>query len=448
MALTEVLVFTELAHPRLHYALAHLFQGASISTTSDKVAWLKAGGSKLWYDHSAPPAKSLHIVPTKAEIWLGDNGHVPAVPQVVMTQWQDMVVPIIYPTGGHLGYDAVAAVFYMLSRAAEHGADVPLDKLGRYTGRPELKRLYKNAVPVVDLWRLQCAWVLEQLATPAQLSVPIVNGEAATPALSISMDIDNWFAFKGKPASLQLLGVTRDLLKLGPAPVLQRLSTMVSGNDPFDPVKSFEAIGNKPLTAFVLAAQERSALDKNLPLSTLPLNDTAKEHPEVSWAWHPSTAGGSAAEMGNLTIWQQELDNLKAKLPILKPSSRFHYLKFRPEVHYPALLQLGIREDHSLLFANMAGWRAGTSKPFRWFSLAENEEKPLTIHPAVTMDTRLAERFYKSPDAAANWLAETYLIPNKKLGLQVHLVIHNESLSQYGPWRGFHTFLAAIKMWL
>lgn len=434
--------------PRVAYAWQYLVPDAVLCT--NVVQWQAHNGPKIWYATTPPPAKALHIQPAARELWLEG---IPPLATPFLLPWAAETVPVLYASRGHLGFDPVAACFFMLSRAAEyHTSENSHDAMGRYKGHASLQRLYKHPIPVVDLWRHILYAALQALSFSA--SVP---DEFKYQGLRLSMDIDNWYAFKQKPVGVQMGGSVRDLFKFGPAQVLKRMSTWLGKADPFDPAHSLRWLaalheGNNieghSFTAFVLAAQTRSTYNKNLPVHTLPIQELEAQYPWVRWAWHPSVVDLSLSDDEVLKTWQQEYTALKAQHPALIAESRFHYLAFQLPRHYRLLLKLGIKADHSMLFARQAGWRAGMAYPFRWYDLEADAATDLEVHPALTMDTRLAERFRKAPADAIHWL-------KKKFGTRaatmptpcLPLVLHNESLSGYGPWKGFGQLLPLLNAW-
>ena len=448
------LVYTTIQSPRLTYALEHLL--GAVSQTADSTKWMDHQGPRLWYHASAPPSLGLHICPTAETVW--EVGTLPAVPSPILSENQlpdgsPYALPILYPTGGHLGYDAVAATFYMLSCAAEYDtnktslklvtplADLPdfndfLDEHNRFRGNPKLKRIYKNSLPVLDLWKGQ---VLQSLR---HLGFEVAN-LPAQPRLRLSLDIDNWYAFKGKPLWKQIGGAVRDLFLFGPMSVVQRLQVLVGAMvDPFDPNRTFDLLKEYPIDVFILNAQQQGPYDKNSPTKANLLAALQNKYPNIRIGIHPSYQGGENG--ANPSVWQKELDDLSQKIKQPITSSRFHYLHFRMPKHYRQLIELGITEDHSLMFANTPGWRAGTALPFYWYDLEAEKATNLTIYPQLLMDTRLVELYRRQPQEAAEWVLKTYINPLEAQGLPLPLVLHNESQGNYGVWRGWAGFLRGV----
>ncbi|HME11391.1 MAG TPA: polysaccharide deacetylase family protein [Candidatus Acidoferrum sp.] len=81
----------------------------------------------------------------------------------------------------------------------------------------------------------------------------------------------------------------------------------------------------------------------------------------------------------------READRLREALGVKYPGGRQHYLRWSPAT-WLDWEACGLRYDSSVGFADQLGFRAGTSVPYRPWSIAENRELDLIEVPLLLMD--------------------------------------------------------------
>ncbi|MDA7803939.1 polysaccharide deacetylase family protein [Crocinitomix sp.] len=120
--------------------------------------------------------------------------------------------------------------------------------------------------------------------------------------------------------------------------------------------------------------------------------------------------------------------------------SRQHFLRLRIPDSYQVLNEIGMKEDHSMGFADNIGFRAGTSFPFHFFDLIKNEKTELKIIPFAYMDSALKDYLKMSPDSA---IAEIKNLLNevKEVGGEFNFIWHNSSIHGTDEWQGWRTVL-------
>ena len=87
-------------------------------------------------------------------------------------------------------------------------------------------------------------------------------------------------------------------------------------------------------------------------------------------------------------------------------------------------------------YADVPGFRAGTSFPFPWFDLKINEATSLLIHPVVVMDSTLNSYLRLSPQQAKETID---LLRNevRAVGGEFTSLWHNETVAERGVWKGW-----------
>jgi hypothetical protein len=146
---------------------------------------------------------------------------------------------------------------------------------------------------------------------------------------------------------------------------------------------------------------------------------------------HPSYRSNQSFE-----ILKEEYDVFSEILGKRPEISRQHFLIVKMPETYNRIISLGIKHDYSMGFASRPGFRAGTSRPFRFYDLKNEKETDLTIHPFVMMDVTL--RQYLKLDVAVAMEKVTDMSDKlRSVNGLFTLLWHNESLCNTGEWKGW-----------
>jgi hypothetical protein len=103
---------------------------------------------------------------------------------------------------------------------------------------------------------------------------------------------------------------------------------------------------------------------------------------------------------------------------------------------YRNLLSVGIKEDYTMAFADVPGFRGGTCTSFFWYDLEKEFITDLLVHPITVMDQTLKKYLELSPEKAIHLLDELLLNVEKVNGDFIS-IWHNESISDFGTWKGW-----------
>ena len=74
--------------------------------------------------------------------------------------------------------------------------------------------------------------------------------------------------------------------------------------------------------------------------------------------------------------------------------NRYHYLDTREPRDMQTLIDVGITDDFTLGYADVAGFRLGTCRPVKWINPDTCELTSLTLHPLTMMDSSLSDIRY------------------------------------------------------
>ncbi|HRH35800.1 MAG TPA: polysaccharide deacetylase family protein, partial [Catalimonadaceae bacterium] len=130
---------------------------------------------------------------------------------------------------------------------------------------------------------------------------------------------------------------------------------------------------------------------------------------------------------------QKEKERLESIAGISITHSRFHFLRFKIPASYNQLIESGFEWDHSLGYSNAFGFRAATSRSFRFYDLNKEASTSLKIQPFSLMDSTA---FYELKLDQHEWIAKTIHFRQmlKVLNGHLNVVMHNDvSFFRYKP---------------
>lgn len=333
-------------------------------------------------------------------------------------------IPVIFYTGkGDLPFDIFSSVFYFLSRYEEY-LDYKPDIYGRF--KAEDSQAFKNGfhnLPVVEMW-------IKILAAKLKIDFP-----ENTYINKLTIDIDNAWEFKNKGLIRTYGGVILSLVKFNFSEFSYRLK-VISGKkqDPADTYDFLNEIQNRikePIQYFVLVGRDKK-YDNALSIKNKNFRKLLKSiESKNKVGFHPSYKSNFSSK--DLIKEYLQLCSVFVNKII---RSRQHYLKMKFPDTFQRLIQLGIREDYSLGWNSIIGFRAGMSRPYPFFDLLKNKQSHLIMVPFVAMDRSLKDYMELSPE---NAIKETKKLIDviKQIGGQFTMLWHNDSLNDMGEWEGW-----------
>jgi hypothetical protein len=430
-----MLVFTEHITPRVSYTLNHILKnqfGLEFSVSADFESFNLAKTPKINYSDRHCNA-AFQIIP---EGLLFEDGLRIGKPEIYNAE----ELPVLFQQkDGNLFFDIFSAVFWFISRYEEYQEYIP-DNHNRFPASQSFA--YKNKLlttPIVDVWVQHFKQKLEQKYTDIELK------RTKFSALT-TIDVDSPWCYKNKGFLRNAGGMFRDLLKGQINEVFFRVKVLL--NIIPDPWYNFDWIAHlhKNTTTnlmFFIHVGEYGTFDKTVKstsksfcnfINNVSLNSSIGLHPSYNAA-------------SNKKVFQTELTRLSKLSGMEITANRQHYLVFKVATYYPQLIEMGINEDYSMGFADMPGFRAGTSNPFYFFDLHKNQETKLLIHPFAVMDRTLNTYQGQSVEDALETLKLIVENVKKVHGTFVSLW-HNESLSNTFEWKGWQSVFQEITEYL
>ena len=396
--------------PRARYLITHLFgrmMGRVLTEVVEREAFVAHPGPRLLYGSSAVEGAFLLAPSERLE-----RGEAPADAPA----------------------DPLAAAFHLLTLAHEQG--LPRDPHGRpMHAALSLPAKEWTERPAVDQWALELdrAW----RAMDPRLPAPRRSyGQVAT------LDLDNGFKYLGRPLWRTLGSAARDLLGGRWSEVTARLAVLRGERqDPYLIDEGFlEQAGLHAERAVVhVLAADRGPHDHAVPLSFTPMADRVRKLGErCAVGLHPSYASSEKAG-----VTRREQHRLEAVTGTPVTVSRQHFLRMRVPDTFRELEQLGIREEHSLGFADRTGFRCGTCTPFPWYDVEQERETGLVCWPFQVMDSALAYRMGLTPEEAAREALRVAGLVREVDGTFVS-VWHERFLSGHGREAGWEVVFPRV----
>lgn len=410
--------------PRSRYIIAHLLgtmPGWHTKEVADMAAFRELPGPKLIYGQT-PVQGAFHIVP---EGLLSRTGHEQDDPATAL--WHG--APVLFPVrGGDLPFDIFSAAFFLLARTEEYG---PVQRDAH--GRPVSGALHgaRNGYlerPVVDEW-------LYMLARAWRQKDPCLPALRRTYAQLATLDADNGAMYLGRPWWRSAGSAIRDLLK-GHVSRLRDRAAVLWGKmpDPYAVHGEFLALARDNGAGAIInfLAAPRGKFDHAIPVRSKCMREViqlAARHGALGL--HP---GYFSSDRPQRMALEKKLVEAASGLPVTR--SRQHYLRMALPATMNALAQAGIRDEHSMGFADAVGFRAGTSTPYPFYDLHAEASTALVIHPFAMMDSAMAYKMRLSPEEAAS---KGRLLVDAVRAVQGTFISvwHERFLSDYGDEKGW-----------
>lgn len=328
--------------------------------------------------------------------------------------------------------DPLASIFYMLTRMEEYQSK-KFDQHGRFEAVNSISTRFDWLQKAMcDRWANAFLNLLKQEAgLTVEISFPNVT-------MIPTFDIDNAYAYRHKGKLRKSLSVVKDFLKGDFYRIQQRTKVLLGlKKDPYDTYDKITSIAAQgfPVKLFWLLG-DYAKYDKNVSHNSLMHQKIIRQMAEVCEVGiHPSYKSNSY-EL-HLLHEKERLEKIIAKQVI---NSRQHYLKLNVKETYPISISMGILHDYTMGYAEVAGFRAGTCRPYKWYDLTDEKHTNLTIHPFAYMDGTLNEYLHLSINEAKNCISALYK-EVAKVGGDFVFIWHNETIGDYRKWKGWSAVL-------
>lgn len=424
-----LLVYTYKITPRLTYTFKHIFTrilNIEVKFTTKIEEFIAHEGLKFSYTKQALGSEMF----VKSNDLLFNQGI--DYLDIHVIDWDG--VPCFFQTitSFDLPCDIFAASFYLISRYEEYLPHVK-DELERFPASESLAYQHKFLdKPIIDIWAYKFKEILME-KFPAY-SGEIENNERSFQYLS-TIDVDIAYSYKHKGFIRTIGGALNDLIHFKLPDILYRFLVVFNlRKDPFDTYDKLIELQKKYQikTLFFFLLGEYNTYDKNISAGNLNYKLLIKNIADYTDVGiHPSYF--SMTNDLKIKTEKKRLEDI-VNFPIEK--SRQHYLRIALPETYQYLVDLEIKEDHTMGYASHYGFRASTCTPFYFYDLDFEIQTPLKVFPFAVMDGTLKDYLNFTPKKSFNIMMQLAEEVKKVNGTFITL-FHNESVSGTGRWRGW-----------
>lgn len=416
-----MILFTNTITPRLTYITNFIsteIGAAGIRITSNEDKFRSSDGPKINYSNRRILTDELWLRP---HTLLFEN----TIHQQSITCFEINGNKAFFKTEGDFPFDVFAASFYLISRYEEY-LPHEKDEYGRYahTNSLAFKEEFLE-LPMVNRWLIILKEALNSHFSPAQ-SFRFLP----------TYDIDEAFSYKYK-GWLRTAGATGKALLKGQWSKIAERKKVLRGDmkDPYDAFQWMDQLhekyGLKPIY-FFLVANKLGKYDRNIPPHEPALISLISHHAsKYTIGVHPSWQSGD-----DPSLTKDEIRTIAEIAGRAVTVSRQHYIRFTLPQTFRLLIDAGIKEDYSLGYGTINGFRASVASSFFWYDLETEQATSLKLFPFCFME---ANAFYEQKQTAQQTLEEMrhYLKVTKEVNGLLVTLWHNTFLGTEPGFAGW-----------
>lgn len=298
--------------------------------------------------------------------------------EVPMDLWQQL--PTLFPTEGDLSFDLFAAVFYLITRYEEYGADC-LDEVGRYRWEDSLahRREFLQR-PLVDEWLCALRSLLEQ-------RYPQLSWSSFAFRLIPIIDIDQEYKYRTNSILLTFKQLFKKMCQGRWKSIVNQVG-VYCGLRP-DPYADFSRVlnihndcGTVPMF-FVLIHKAYPHDNPNLYTRFSKLRRALRRNYVIGL----QASYASYGSLPQLRIEKRALEKRVVGTRVV--CNQYHRMRYLYHEGMRRLLHLDMRDDYSMCYENCIGFRASTCRAFPFYDFKHERETRLMVHPIAVTDTML-----------------------------------------------------------
>lgn len=427
----SICFFSNMITSRLRYVAELVFHdllGLTLVFTQDKKAYLESPLPKINYSEAPLRPKYSGELFIKNQTLLFEN-------QIFNSRIEGDFSH--FRQQSPLDFDVLAAVFLLVTRYEEYLVDTAfLDAHNRFSAKMSIAYKYSFLQkPIVSQWAMSISQSLHRLFPELKTSLPTYQFQP-------TFDIDMPWKYKHKGFFRTLGGFAKGIVTghFGEIPNRLKILRGVKG----DPDFTFDYILQlhktaQPQPIFFFLLGDHAEFDKNPDVRNKAfqqlIHSLASGH---RVGLHPSYRSNES-----LAILHKEKARFENLTQQSLQISRQHFLKLRFPKTYQGLLELGVKHDYSMGYADDIGFRASIATPYRWFDLSKNEVTDLWIHPFQAMDVTLKDYLKLSPAEAVERVKQL-IEETRAVGGTFITLWHNSSFSNTEGWEDWREVYETI----
>lgn len=422
----KLLIYIPKLSTRISYTFKHVFKellGIDYTICHDLKEFVSYNGPKFSYSRKTILSElHFHAVNLLFEKGIGS-------PDVQMSYFKKTPCVFSHVQDSAMSFDPFAAIFYFITRYEEYQVHIR-DNHNRYKAKESFA--YQNQIihlPLVDKWALL---ILDEL----KAKFPNISYKERKFRAINTLDIDQAYAIREK-GILRIGGIIlKTIFKLNFKELKYIINVLLKNKK--DPYDTFDFIIENLIKYpkikhyFFLLIGEYAQYDKNTHPTNKAFQNLIKSLADYGIVGiHPSYRSNSKRE-----ILESEVKLLGRILHREIKSSRQHFLKLELPKTYQNLVELGIKDEFTMGYAEINGFRAGTCSPFTFYDLDLEYETPLKIYPFCIMEASL-KYYQKKSIKEAKKEINSMIEQVKNVQGTFISIWHNESLSENNHWKGW-----------
>ena len=420
-----MILFANTITNRLRYIagfIGHQIINEAIIVTDNRTDFIAYAGLKINYSNEQITTSHFSIKPHSL---LFENG----IQSKKISCFETNGYKAFFKTNGDFPFDIFAASFYLLSRYEEY-LPHQKDMYGRYAHENSLafKENFLN-LPLVNIW-------LEDFKKSLKQKIPSFTIHHSLFTFLPTYDIDEAYSYKHKDLWRSAGAAIKDLLK----GKFERLSLRrkVLNSKMKDPFDSYDWMDNlhrqyelKP-RYFFLVPDKTGKYDRNILPNKTALQVLIKQHSDkYQIGIHPSWQSGDEPLM-----IKKEKETIEKITQTKITASRQHFIRFTLAQTFRYLIDAGIKEDFSMGYGSINGFRTSIASPFYWYDLEKEISTDLLLYPFCYME---ANSFFEQKFSSEQALEEMryYYQQIKKVNGTFISIWHNTFLGTDERFKGW-----------
>lgn len=420
-----MILFANTITNRLRYIagfIGHQIISEAIIVTDNRTDFIAYAGLKINYSNEQITTSHFSIKPHSL---LFENG----IQSKTISCFETNGYKAFFKTNGDFPFDIFAASFYLLSRYEEY-LPHQKDMYGRYAHENSLafKENFLN-LPLVNIW-------LEDFKKSLKQKIPSFTIHHSLFTFLPTYDIDEAYSYKHKDLWRSAGAAIKDLLK----GKFERLSLRrkVLNSKMKDPFDSYDWMDNlhrqyelKP-RYFFLVPDKTGKYDRNILPNKTALQVLIKQHSDkYQIGIHPSWQSGDEPSM-----IKKEKETIEKITQTKITASRQHFIRFTLAQTFRYLIDAGIKEDFSMGYGSINGFRTSIASPFYWYDLEKEISTDLLLYPFCYME---ANSFFEQKFSSEQALEEMryYYQQIKKVNGTFISIWHNTFLGTDERFKGW-----------
>jgi hypothetical protein len=430
-----MLVYTATITPRLQYIFNFLssYFKTEFSLTSDKEVFISSHLVRLNYSDERITKDEIRIKPHHL-LFERD------IKQQSIQCFDLNGNKAFFKTEGDFPFDIFAASFYLISRYEEY-LPHQKDKYGRYAHHNSLA--YKEGflhLPLINIWLGD----FRKLLLQKNVTFSILHSQFS---FLPTYDIDEAFSYKYKGFVRTVGGMAKAAIKADLNRVQKRTAVLQGRkNDPFNSYQWMDELHERYHLSpryFFLVPSKLSKYDRNILPHKQVVKDLIVQHAKkYTVGLHPSWQSGD-----DPSLIKKEKERIESITHKPLASSRQHFIRFNLPYTYRHLINAGIKEEFSMGYGTINGFRASVASPFYWYDFEREEQTDLLVYPFCYME---ANSFFEqkfSPAQALDEMMHYYNVIKEVHGTMI-TIWHNTFLGTdklYKGWReAYEKFIGVI----